>query len=92
MSEQNRVWLGRAVAVRIDPEINPRKPIGIALSEEAAEELRRYLAKNSLGFILADPAVGELVNALDYVLKGDERSARLHAGMEASKGMEPSGG
>lgn len=92
MTEQNRAWLGRNVHAMADPITNPRKPIGIALSEGSAEELRSYLSKLSLGFIVADPSVGELLTALNYVLKGDPESTNTKRAMDASKGMTPDGG
>lgn len=92
MTEHNRVWLGRNIQVMVDPEINLRKPVGIRLTDAAAEEMRRYLEKGSLGFILADPCMAELKDALDYVLRGSEIATRAHDRMEASKGMTPDGG
>jgi hypothetical protein len=92
MTATNRTWFGREVIVMVDTITNPRRPIGIALTEEAADSLLSALTKGAMSYALFDSEVNEIRTALEYVLKGTERAKQDHDRMEAGKGMEPSGG
>lgn len=88
----SKYWDGRGVHVaRTNPE-HDRRDVEIALTPEAAEALRAWMSKSQLGFLLMDPALGELHEALEYILVGHQRSIDNHRRMQLSKGMTPDGG
>jgi hypothetical protein len=87
-----REWAGRAVALTFRSH-RPRFPMMLLLSEDTARKLAISLANlkqlHSMGLF---PEVEEINLALNYVLVADPESVAAHRRMEASKGMEPSGG
>lgn len=87
-----KYWNGRSVHVAPTNPEHDRRSVEIALTPEAAEALRAWMAKSNLAFLLMDPAIGELHEALEYVLVGHQRSIDNHRRMQAGKGMTPDGG
>ena len=85
-------WDGRAVhATRTDPA-KDRRTVEIALTIDAAGKLALSLNRlRQTTFALPDE-MEEMLDAVNYVILGDEDSIAAHARMEAGKGMTPDGG
>jgi hypothetical protein len=64
----------------------------LGLTERTARDLALVLARLNQTTIRLPESVEEILTALNYVLVGDPASVAKHKAMEASKGMEPSGG
>ena len=87
----DRIWNGRAAFV-MGASSTPGKPIGLALTEEAARKTALALLRLKQTTIPLSGDVQELLDALNYVLVGDPESRAAHRRKEAGKGMTPDGG
>jgi hypothetical protein len=92
--ESGRTWDGRVAYVSRRP-VKRHLSVNVELTTSNAHDLalvlRRLKGKpGEQSFLTA--GLEELMQALDFVLVADPASAAAHRQMEASKGMEPSGG
>lgn len=85
-------WDGKTVHVINMGFGRDRRQIEVSLTEDAARKLALAITKLKQTTMLLPPEVGELLNALNYVLVGDPASRAAHSSMEAGKGMTPDGG
>jgi len=86
-----KFWDGKSVHFTHVPSPHDRRDHELGLTEDAARKLALALGKLTQTS-LVPPEVQEILTALNYTLVGDPASVAAHAKMEASKGMEPSGG
>lgn len=88
----NKHWDGKTVHFAQVPSPYDRRDFELGMSEDTARKLALGLMKLKQTTMMLPPEVEEILTALNYVLVGDPASVAAHGRMEASKGMEPSGG